>query len=100
MKIKKTEEMVKEALEFYPSTREDDFILIGSVYEMINKDFIRYPLSTIIEHHVELGLPSIETITRARRKLQRKYPDLMGSKQIKKLRKDREIEFYQYALEK
>ena len=43
--MKKVESIVKELLEYYPATREDDFYLVGSVYYMIKpevRDEARY----------------------------------------------------------
>lgn len=94
-KIIKTQELVYKALVDNPVTRADDYILILDV--LSNYVTPNMPLETILKHHVELGIPSIETITRCRRRLQKQYPELINL-EAKKIRKQEQKEFRQYAL--
>ena len=52
--------------------------------------------SEIMLNHNDYGLPSFESITRARRKLFEKYPNLKP-KLITKIRKEKEEGFKDYA---
>ena len=95
-KIKKIEPIVLDILKNNPEARGDDFILVFEVYKhYVVKD---ERLETICIHHKQLDLPSFETITRCRRKLQMKNPEL-ASERVKQLRAEQEAEFKQYALE-
>ena len=93
-KIKDAEKKVEYILSEIPETRKDDFILIA-----IFKDFYfkGYTMEQCMLNHNELGFPSFETITRCRRKIQAKYPELANSK-VQEMRADREQDFKAYAL--
>ena len=54
-------------------------------------------IKTVLEHHIELGLPSFASIIRARRKLQAKYPELVN-KTAAEIRAEEETEYKDYAL--
>ncbi|HPZ24177.1 MAG TPA: hypothetical protein PLC25_05000 [Bacilli bacterium] len=99
MKIEKIEELVKETMIDDPVSRDDDYILILEVLKKVNFDVNFQMFSTIMKTHKELGLPSLESITRARRKLQNKYPELRSSKQVEKARKMKEEEIKNYVLQ-
>ena len=95
-KINTIHNKVLKILETNPDTRADDYVLILEVL----KEYIDPNMSstTLLLHHAELGIPSIETITRARRKLQEKYPPLVDV-DAKSIRKEEEKEFREYALD-
>lgn len=60
--------------------RGDDYLLYA---EYINRYFPRLadqPLNEALTNHFEMGLPSFEGVTRVRRKIQRKYPELCGER--------------------
>lgn len=94
-RIKQAQKLVYKALVDHPETRADDHLLILEVLN--NYVTTQMPLETIMRHHVELGIPSIETITRCRRLLQRQHPELVDEG-AKRIRKEEEKEFKQYAL--
>ncbi len=77
-RVQKVQPIVYEALLTKPETRADDHILVLEVF----KHFISEEMSfnTVLEHHLEYGLPSFASIIRARRKLQTKYPELVNAK--------------------
>lgn len=94
-RIAKVQPMVYNALMDKPETRADDFILSLEVYKhFVN---IEMSLATVFEHHIELGLPSFASIVRARRKLQRKYPELVNETATE-IRAQEETEYRSYAL--
>lgn len=94
-RIKKVQPLVYNALVDHPETRADDYMLVLEVY----KNFISVDMSikTILEHHIELGLPSFASIARCRRKLQRKYPELVN-KAAADIRAKEERVYKGYAL--
>lgn len=77
--------------------RDDDFVLVNMVYDRINATTGSKSFDYVMRNHVFLGLPSFESITRARRKVQAARRDLQGSKQMKAIRKQEEKAFYNYA---
>ena len=94
-RITKVQPIVHNILIDKPETRADDFILALEVYKhFVN---IEMSLATVFEHHIELGLPSLASIVRVRRKLQRKHPEL-EDKTAAEIRAQEETEFRDYAL--
>lgn len=95
-KIYHVETLVEEALKKNPATRGDNFIL----YLEVLKKFISTDLSLeeVFRNHVALRIPSLETITRCRRKLQEQNPDLK-TERATKIRKDEEKDFKKYSKE-
>ena len=93
-KICKIEPLVYVALQEQPETRGDNFKLYLAVLD----HFINLGMSieAVFAHHVELGIPSLESITRARRKLQEKHPELRNEA-ADKVRKEEEKEFIEYS---
>ena len=75
-KLQTIENDVLIALKNNPETREDDYLLMLAVCEMRDFDRINYPFWEVIKDHKFNGLPNWKSIERARRKLQRKYPEL------------------------
>lgn len=94
-RIAKVQPLVYNALVDRPETRADDFILILEVMKNFVTEDMR--LETVLEHHIELGLPSFASILRARRKLQKKYPELVNETAAD-IRDIEEVEYRDYAL--
>ena len=95
----KVEDIVKDVLSRYEETRSDDFILIYRVYLLINENaVIREPFYQIMLNHKNYGLPAFESITRARRKIQKNNPELANEK-VKEARINKTSEYIDYALD-
>ena len=94
-RIQKVQPIVYNALVDHPETRADDFMLVLEVY----KHFVSGEMSfnTVLEHHIELGLPSFASILRTRRKLQKKHPELVNATAAA-IREGEEKEYRAYAL--
>ena len=88
------EPIVEEALLTKPETRGDNFLL----YIEVLRKFIdtNMSLEDVFRNHVVLGIPSLESITRARRKLQEKDPQLREPKS-EKIRANEEQEYRDYS---
>ena len=95
-RIAKVQPLVYNALVYNPATRGDDFLLVLDVLN--NFVTAEMPLETVLTHHIELGIPSFETISRIRRKLQSKYPELVNPAMLKTREQERG-EFRAYALQ-
>lgn len=94
-RIMEVQKLVHNALIDRPETRTDDFILILEVL----KNYVTTDMSleTVLEHHLELRVPSFASIIRARRRLQTKYPELINENAAQ-IRAAEEKEFKAYAL--
>ena len=87
--------LVYNALVDHPETRADDFMLVREVYAQFVSGEMSF--NTVLEHHVELGLPSFASILRARRKLQKENPELVNAKAAA-IRAGEEKEYKAYAI--
>ena len=72
--------VVERILREHPDVRDDDQRLYVWICNEINPDILRLPFGKTFWFHDETGLPSYETITRQRRKLQEQHPELRGKK--------------------
>lgn len=87
--------LVFNALVDHPETRADDFMLVREVYNQFVSGEMSF--NTVLEHHIELGLPSFASILRARRKLQQKHPELVNA-EAAAIREGEREEYRAYAL--
>jgi len=94
---KNIEELVYKALVDKPETRKDDYKLIHAVLNNFVDD--KMSLEAVMLHHTELGLPSLETITRCRRRLQEKDLTLVDPN-AKKFRQKETKEILDYIQER
>lgn len=98
-KLKNLENIVKGVLERDRSSREDDFYLVYEVYAKITPEVRRWDFGYVMTEHKYLKLPSFESITRARRKLQAKFPELRGGEAMTERRYREWQDFRTYALD-
>lgn len=98
MSVHKVEYWVKAVLTEYPDARDDDFILINRVYQKLKFDAGSTYFDELMTGHKKYHLPSFESITRARRKLQAEYPELRATKQVQAVRRYEQESFRNYAL--
>lgn len=98
-KIKKTEIIVKSILEDNKEARDDDFLLVSLVCRRYCPGIIGETFTEVLAQHKRYGLPSFESITRARRKLQATHEELRGSEQVRRIRDEEEENFRDYAKE-
>ena len=79
--------------------RNDDMVLYLALCNACLKDAGAMPLAEIMTQHKYLGLPSFESVSRTRRKLQARYPELAGSRPVQKMRATGEKAYRRYAKE-
>lgn len=101
-KLLKITELVKGVLEEYPETRNDDNLLwLEALRETAYKRDCVYVLdlglSSLMHNIRALNLPTFESVSRARRKLQAKYPELRGTERAQRRRAEKEIIYKEYA---
>lgn len=63
-----------------PDARNDDDILYADVCKLLNNAFCEHDAYTIFHDRARYALPSYETVSRARRKLQEDNENLRGTK--------------------
>ena len=92
-RISKYENLVLSILENAPSSRGNDKIL----YYLVLKHLGFSTTVTLGEFLTNDTFPNWESITRVRRKLQERRPDLLPPEKIKRMRADAEEDFIEYA---
>ena len=97
--LKTVEGKVKAVLQKNEDARNDDMVLYLALCNLYLKNAGTMPLAEIMTRHKELGLPSFESISRTRRRLQEKHPELLGSLRMQKLRARGEKAYRRYAKE-
>lgn len=83
--------IVENVLRNHPDARDDDFRLYGWVCKETNPEIMDMPFKKVMWLSNSFDLPSYETITRQRRKLQEQIPELRGKKY--KIRQERQSEY-------
>lgn len=80
---------VKAILEERPETRDDDMKLYAIfIYKVLNIPNVGF--YNALYNHEKYGLPSYESITRVRRKIQELEPSLCGKKRKRRLELEEE----------
>ena len=95
--IKKTSDLVKEILIEEPKARNSDMYLYYMVCLKTDASILGKPFSQVIMNLKSLNLPPFESVGRARRKIQRAYPELAGSDVVEGYRLVNEEAFRSYA---
>ena len=92
------EPIVRDILTQYPETRDDDYLLILKVFDVLNSnltvDTTNLSVEAVFKNHAQLQLPSMHSITRVRRKIQE--IELFSDKG-KKRRKEEIKDYKEYA---
>lgn len=93
--------LVKDILEDHPDTRDDDMKLYAwACYELREETGAECRLTKetsfvdALYYHKKYGLPSYESISRARRKVQEQIPNLAGNRRAKKKKEDEYRTYY------
>lgn len=97
--LKTIERKVRTILAQNEDARNDDMVLYLVLCNACLKDAGALPLAEIMTQYKYLGLPSFESVSRTRRKLQAKHPELAGSRSVQKLRATGEKAYRKYAKE-
>lgn len=94
--LKKIEEVVEKVLDVKKEARENDDILYLYVCEYFNRGVSSQSLSDFLQTRHKTACPNFESVTRARRKVFEKRPELKPAKIIK-IRSNMEDVFIKYA---
>lgn len=95
--MKTTESLVRSILEKNVATRSNDKLLICEVYRKLGLAVDKIPFATVINLE---GIPSVETITRVRRKCQELDSDLRATETAENSRRDSQGEVLRYVFGK
>ena len=91
------EQRIRHELEIRPECRESDWTLMLNLYlDFYGIDWDA-KFAEVCILHKDMKLPSPETISRLRRKVQEHNPELRSEDQVREWRRLREIEIYDYA---
>jgi hypothetical protein len=95
-KLKKYESVVHRILEKFSSARSSDGILQYKVCEELNPDVLKETYGNVLLYGEKLGVPNENTVSRCRRKLQEKHPELKNS-ETAKIRAAEQEDYKSYA---
>ena len=84
--LKTIERKVRTILAQNEDARNDDMVLYLVLCNACLKDPGALPLAEIMTQYKYLVLPRFERVRRPRRKLQERYPELAGSRPVRKKR--------------
>ena len=97
-KLKDLEKKVKFILKNNPVTRGDDDLLYEYVLEEMNVNLSSMTARNFLLSYRKMGIPTIETVGRCRRKIQAKDETLKPTPDIVLKRRKLETSFYNYSL--
>lgn len=98
MKQKQVEKTVKTILTEYPQTRNSDhWLYFRYVCRAVRPNGMTF--AAIFVYYKRYGLPSFESVGRARRRVQQKCPELRGDKGTQTARETLEKEYHDYYSE-
>jgi len=83
MRIGKIHPVVVDVLQNNASTRgDDDLLYIEVIRKLADPHILAMPFEKVFQYRARLGLPSMETVMRARRKAQERDESLKPSEDI------------------
>ena len=97
-KLKDLEKRVRKILKNNPSTRGDDDLLYSYILDDLKVDTSKFNVQGFLLSYRKMGIPTIETVGRCRRKIQSKDETLKPTPDIVLNRKKLETSFYNYSL--
>lgn len=95
---KEVQDIVKKVLLENEKAREDDFVLISDVLEIVCPKTKDMTIGYVLLNSKELGIPPFASITRARRKIFKENPELCPER-IRKIREQEEKRYREWSKE-
>lgn len=90
-------ERVVPILENIPESRDCDGLLIAAVDESINPMVENLSYGYVMRNRTKLGLPTCESVRRARQKAFNNNPELNPSSKVQEYRNNLEKEYIEFA---
>jgi hypothetical protein len=97
--LRRIQEIVEQCLRNCKETRSSDRYLYYIVLNELDPSLLGHSVRTFLIDDIELGYPKFDSISRIRRKLQAKYPELRAVEVVEDMRNKRKDEFEKYAKE-
>lgn len=94
-KLNKIKNIVLRVLENNTEARKDDFVLFSLVCDEMGIPS-NFDLRTMLNNHRLFGLPSWESVSRARRKIQAEQPELKDA-EMAEIRQEEIKEYKEFA---
>ena len=98
VQLKELEKVVRRILKEKPSTRGDDDLLYINVLDTMQINVKNISIESFLMNYRRLGVPTIESVGRCRRRIQTKCEELKPTPEIGLKRKQVEQSFYNYSL--
>jgi hypothetical protein len=102
-RLKELSSRVKKILEENESARNSDNVLylhiLRSYGEERGLDIDKMSVPMLLLHCKDMGLPSLESMGRARRKVQKRYPELRADDDVQAMREEQEELYRDFARE-
>lgn len=95
--LKNITKTVTKILTECPDARNSDQELYFQVCRLMNPKCLNTPFGIVLKCRNELGIPSIESVGRIRRKVVECHPELLGDAVVECGRANNEIAFREYA---
>ncbi|SEP83522.1 hypothetical protein SAMN04487977_101564 [Treponema bryantii] len=96
-KLKELEPVVKEILKQKPATRGDDDLLYDNLLAKMNIDLSTMNARNFLLSYRKMGIPTIESVGRCRRKIQEKDETLKPTPEVVLNRKRLEKSYFTYS---
>ena len=96
-KMKTVEEITRYILEEVEEARESDAVLYYHVCREYDEDALRIEFGDVLLGEQFLRFPKYESVSRCRRKLQAKHPELRASKECQRRRYETMTKYEAYA---
>jgi hypothetical protein len=97
-KLKDLEKRIEKILKNNPSARGDDDLLYDYLLDDMKVDTSKYTVESFLLNYRKMGIPTIETVGRCRRKLQARDETLKPTPDIILNRRKTEKSFYCYSV--
>mgnify|MGYP003438212968 CR=1 FL=1 len=99
--LKTTTELVEIIMIADHDTRNNDNLLYLRLLSALGKqqgiDYMHMKLIEFFRQLPDMDVPTIETVSRLRQKVQQKYPNLKACEEVERFRAEREEKFRQFA---
>lgn len=89
-KLNTVKNIVSRVLEKHEEAKKDDFILFSYVLDEIGVP-TNFDMRTMLHNHKIFGLPSFESVTRARRKIQAEFKALTDARTVEIRKAEQEV---------
>ena len=97
--MRRIQEIVEECLRDNKATRSSDRYLYYNVIQRLKPSLLYTTVRVFLLNGEDMGFPKFDSISRIRRKLQAKYPELRAVEVVEDMRNKRKDEFEKYAKE-